>query len=62
MLGAGYSISALSTFVLGAVRDLSGSFSATLWIVAIATASLVGACLPLAALALAGAAQTEGAA
>jgi CP family cyanate transporter-like MFS transporter len=46
MLGAGYSISALSPFLLGAVRDLSGSFSATLWIVAGVTLALAFACLP----------------
>ena len=32
MLGAGYSISATSPFVLGAVRDATGSFSDALWL------------------------------
>ena len=33
MLGAGYVISALSPFVLGAVRDATGSFTGPLWVV-----------------------------
>jgi CP family cyanate transporter-like MFS transporter len=33
VLGAGYCVSALSPFVLGAIRDASGSFTATLWVV-----------------------------
>jgi CP family cyanate transporter-like MFS transporter len=33
MLGGGYVISALSPFVLGAVRDATGSFAASLWLV-----------------------------
>jgi MFS transporter, CP family, cyanate transporter len=32
MLGAGYAISATSPFVLGAMRDATGSFSAALWL------------------------------
>jgi CP family cyanate transporter-like MFS transporter len=32
MLGLGYTIAALSPFVLGAVRDVSGSFTASLWL------------------------------
>ena len=39
MLGAGYTIAALSPFTLGAVRDLTGSFTTTLWVV-VGTASL----------------------
>ncbi len=31
MLGVGYSLGALSPFLLGAVRDLTGSFDAVLW-------------------------------
>ena len=31
MLGLGYSIAAVSPFVLGAIRDLTGSFDAVLW-------------------------------
>jgi MFS transporter, CP family, cyanate transporter len=61
MLGAGYSISAFSPFLLGAVRDLSGSFSATLWIVAAVTIVLVFACLPFSRIRLQPRAQAEGA-
>jgi CP family cyanate transporter-like MFS transporter len=39
MLGAGYCLSALSPFVLGAVRDASGSFTASLWVI-VAAASV----------------------
>ena len=31
MLGLGYTIAAISPFVLGAVRDVTGSFDAVLW-------------------------------
>jgi CP family cyanate transporter-like MFS transporter len=42
MLGAGYSLAALSPFVLGAIRDATGSFTASLWlVVAVASALLV---------------------
>jgi CP family cyanate transporter-like MFS transporter len=34
MLGVGYSISAISPFVLGGIRDVTGSFDAVLWICA----------------------------
>ena len=34
MLGVGYSIAAISPFVLGAVRDATGSFDAVLWVCA----------------------------
>ena len=34
MLGVGYTIGAVSPFVLGAVRDLTGSFDAVLWVCA----------------------------
>jgi CP family cyanate transporter-like MFS transporter len=34
MLGLGYTIGAVSPFVLGAVRDLTGSFTASLWLLA----------------------------
>ena len=33
MLGAGYSLSAVSPVGLGLVRDATGSFSASLWLV-----------------------------
>jgi CP family cyanate transporter-like MFS transporter len=61
MLGAGYSISALSPFLLGAVRDLSGSFSATLWIDAGVTLALVLACLPFSRVRLQHRTQADGA-
>ncbi len=32
MLGAGYTIGALSPFVLGVVRDATGSFTGALWL------------------------------
>lgn len=32
MLGLGYTVGAVSPFVLGAVRDLTGSFTASLWL------------------------------
>ena len=34
MLGLGYTIGAISPFVLGAVRDVTGSFDAVLWVCA----------------------------
>ena len=34
MLGLGYTTAAISPFVLGAVRDLTGSFDAVLWVCA----------------------------
>ena len=34
MLGLGYTTAAISPFVLGAVRDVTGSFDAVLWICA----------------------------
>jgi CP family cyanate transporter-like MFS transporter len=33
MLGAGYLIASLSPFALGAVRDATGSFTGTLWVI-----------------------------
>ncbi len=33
MLGAGYSIAALSPFALGAVRDVTGGYTTTLWVI-----------------------------
>jgi cyanate permease len=47
MLGAGYTLAALSPFVLGAIRDATGSFTTSLWlVVGVATAMLL-VCLPL---------------
>ena len=34
MLGVGYTIGAVSPFVLGGVRDVTGSFDAVLWVCA----------------------------
>jgi CP family cyanate transporter-like MFS transporter len=47
MLGAGYSLGALSPFVLGAVRDATGSFSASLWLIVGFAIALLRVCLPL---------------
>jgi CP family cyanate transporter-like MFS transporter len=47
MLGGGYVIAALGPFILGAVRDATGSFHASLWALAgIAFVTLL-ACIPL---------------
>ena len=42
MLGLGYTIGAISPFVLGAVRDLTGSFTASLWLLAGFSGLLLG--------------------
>jgi CP family cyanate transporter-like MFS transporter len=42
MLGLGYTIGALSPFLLGAVRDATGSFTASLWLIALFSAFLLG--------------------
>jgi cyanate permease len=34
MLGGGYTIGAVSPFILGALRDATGSFTASLWLIA----------------------------
>jgi len=47
MLGVGYTISALSPFVLGAVRDVSDSFDAVLWILVATAAGLLALVLSL---------------
>ena len=49
MLLAGYLFAALAPFGLGAVRDLTGSFSASLWALFGTALLLAGACLPLTA-------------
>ena len=41
MLGLGYTLSASSPLLLGAVRDLSGGFDAVLWVLVGAAAVLV---------------------
>ena len=47
MLGAGYTIAAAGPFLLGAARDLTGSFSASLWVLVVVAGGLVLAILPL---------------
>jgi len=47
MLLGGYILSATGPFVLGAVRDATGSFTASLWLLAGVAAVLVFCCLPL---------------
>jgi cyanate permease len=49
MLLGGYLVAGLAPFVLGAVRDLTGSFSAGLWALFATALLLVGASLPLTA-------------
>ena len=49
MLLGGYLVAGLAPFGLGAVRDLTGSFSASLWALFGTSLLLVGACLPLSA-------------
>jgi MFS transporter, CP family, cyanate transporter len=49
MLLAGYLFAGLAPFGLGAVRDLTGSFSASLWVLFGTALLLVCACLPLTA-------------
>jgi CP family cyanate transporter-like MFS transporter len=41
MLGAGYGLSGVAPFVLGAVRDATGSFTTALWLIVGAAALLV---------------------
>ncbi len=41
MLGLGYSLSAVGPFALGAVRDATGGFATTLWLIAAAAAALL---------------------
>lgn len=47
MLGAGYTIAALGPLGLGAVRDITGSFSTSLWVLVGVAACLVAAIVPL---------------
>ena len=47
MLGLGYTIGAVGPFVLGAIRDASGSFTAPLWILTAFSALLVAAAAAL---------------
>ena len=45
VLGAGYCVSAIAPFALGAVRDATGNFTDALWVVVAAGAALVFASL-----------------
>ena len=47
MLLGGYILSSLGPFILGIARDLSGDFSASLWLLVGVSVALVGACLLL---------------
>ena len=47
MLGAGYTIAAAAPLALGAVRDVTGSFAASLWVLVAVAAGLVVSTLPL---------------
>ena len=47
MLGGGYCIAALGPLTLGAVRDATGSFGASLWVLVGVSVALVVSCLPL---------------
>jgi CP family cyanate transporter-like MFS transporter len=47
MLGGGYLVAGVAPMGLGAVRDLTGSFSGVLWFLVAVAAALVAACLPL---------------
>jgi CP family cyanate transporter-like MFS transporter len=49
MLGAGYTLSSVSPFLLGVVRDATGSFTSSLWLLVGATAAFVVACAALSA-------------
>lgn len=44
MLGAGYLIASAAPFMLGAVRDVTGSFNAPMWLIVICTALLLVVC------------------
>ncbi|MEX1170188.1 MAG: MFS transporter [Chloroflexota bacterium] len=45
MLLGGYTVSALGPFALGAARDATGNFEASLWILVLVGVALVGCCL-----------------
>jgi CP family cyanate transporter-like MFS transporter len=47
MLGAGYTITALGPLALGAARDLTGSFSTSLWVLVGVAAAFLLSVLPL---------------
>jgi CP family cyanate transporter-like MFS transporter len=47
VLGAGYTIAATGPILLGAVRDATGSFAASLWVLVVLATALVAAIIPL---------------
>ena len=47
MLGGGYTIAATGPLVLGAVRDVTGSFAASLWALVVIAAALLATVAPL---------------
>jgi CP family cyanate transporter-like MFS transporter len=47
MLGAGYTITAVGPLALGAVRDMTGSFSTSLWVLVAVACAFVASVLPL---------------
>jgi CP family cyanate transporter-like MFS transporter len=47
MLGAGYTIAAAGPIALGAVRDLTGSFATSLWVLVALAVALLAAIAPL---------------
>jgi CP family cyanate transporter-like MFS transporter len=47
MLGAGYTLSAVSPFVMGALRDLTGSYESSVWALTVFAAIMLAAVLPL---------------
>jgi CP family cyanate transporter-like MFS transporter len=49
MLGAGYTIAAAGPIALGAVRDLTGSFATSLWVLVVLAVALLAAIAPLSA-------------
>ena len=44
MLGVGYTIGAIAPLLLGAARDVTGTFSTTLWLIAVAATILLSLC------------------
>jgi MFS transporter, CP family, cyanate transporter len=49
MLGVGYTIGAIAPLALGAARDLTGSYTTTLWLIAGAGGVLIGLCARMSA-------------
>jgi cyanate permease len=47
MLLGGYVLSSVGPVVLGAARDLTGDFEASLWMLVVIAVALVLSCLPL---------------